>query len=89
MGRSLLRAYGKGKGCILRHVFIIRGPLYTRYKLTARGLSSSSQSILSNQFNQSKYGKQQLVELAGGLEPVRNGEDDSGASVRASVELHN
>ena len=37
----------------------------------------------------SKYGKQQLGELAGGLEPVRNGEDDSGASVRASVELHN
>ena len=37
----------------------------------------------------SKYGKQQLVELAGGLEPVRNGEGDSGASVRASVELHN
>ena len=54
MGRSLLRAYGKGKGCILRHVFIIRGPLYTRYNLTARGLSSSAQSILSNQFKISK-----------------------------------
>ena len=53
-GRSLLRAYGNGKGCILRHVFIIRGPLYTRYKLTARDLSSSAQSILSNQFKISK-----------------------------------
>ena len=52
MGRSLLWAYGMGKGCILRRV--LRGPLYTRYKLTARGLSSSAQSILSNQFKISK-----------------------------------
>ena len=52
MGRSLLRAYGMGTGCILRHV--LRGPLYTRYKLTARGLLSSAQSILSNQFKKSK-----------------------------------
>ena len=52
MGRSLLRAYGMGKGCILRRV--LRGPLYTRYKLTAHGLSSSAQSILSNQFKISK-----------------------------------